>query len=176
MQCPVSYASSKVEKEWSRHIESMRKDVECTFGMLKGLFRILKVPCRYENKECVDNVWWTCCILHNWLLSYDGLYRMEHGMQWAGADGLLDSAADDMEEQEMRIWLGAQLAKRARIRQRCTARTTMERIMDCSGLGADCLPFHVIDTSPEYEEGWTQLRHLLVVHYQRMKQHRAVVM
>ncbi len=41
----------------------MRKDVECTFGILKGRWRILKA----------DYIWLTCCALHNWLLDIDGM-------------------------------------------------------------------------------------------------------
>lgn len=33
---------------WSKCVESIRKDVECTFGILKGRFRILK-----EHISCV---------------------------------------------------------------------------------------------------------------------------
>ena len=55
----------------------MRKDVECTFGILKGRWRILKVGVSlYGNKrglDTVDNTWKTCCALHNMLLEEDGL-------------------------------------------------------------------------------------------------------
>ena len=50
----------------------MRKDVECTFGILKGRWRILKVPMPFHTKREVDNVFFTCCALHNMLLEHDG--------------------------------------------------------------------------------------------------------
>ena len=51
----------------------MRKDVECTFGILKGRWRILKTGIRVEGVDVVDKIWLTCCALHNWLLDIDGL-------------------------------------------------------------------------------------------------------
>jgi hypothetical protein len=51
----------------------MRKDVECTFSILKGRWRILKAGVRIHVVDGVDDVWLTCCALHNWLLDIDGL-------------------------------------------------------------------------------------------------------
>lgn len=34
--CPFKHTTSKIEQRWSNWAESMRKDVECTFGILKG--------------------------------------------------------------------------------------------------------------------------------------------
>jgi hypothetical protein len=39
---PLKRSNDRREIRWSEWIESMRKDVECTFGILKGRFRILK--------------------------------------------------------------------------------------------------------------------------------------
>jgi hypothetical protein len=82
-------------------MESVRKDVECTFGILKCRFRIISHPVPYvsnhrhlavqtranvrsncfyqygktwnEYREKIDATVWTCCILHNMLLRHDGL-------------------------------------------------------------------------------------------------------
>lgn len=54
-------------------MESVRKDVECTFGSLKARFRILRNPIEYHDQSCIDNVFFTCCIIHNILLTIDGL-------------------------------------------------------------------------------------------------------
>ena len=51
----------------------MRKDVECTFGILKGRWQTLKTGVRLHGVDKVDQVWFTCCALHNWLLEIDGL-------------------------------------------------------------------------------------------------------
>jgi hypothetical protein len=36
---------------WAEFIESVRKDVECTFGILKSRFHFLKIGCRYSNQK-----------------------------------------------------------------------------------------------------------------------------
>lgn len=71
------YANSN-EARWSKWAESMRKDVECTFGILKGRFRILKTGIRLHSFTTMDNIWFTCCALHNMLLEIDGL-----ALNWA---------------------------------------------------------------------------------------------
>lgn len=78
------------EIRWSEWIESLRKDVECTFGILKGRWRILKTGIRLHGVAVVDKIWKTCCALHNWLLEIDGLdERWENGVasDWEGELG-----------------------------------------------------------------------------------------
>jgi hypothetical protein len=47
--------------------------VECTFGILKGRWRILKTGIRLHTLEAADRFWKMCCALHNMLLDIDGL-------------------------------------------------------------------------------------------------------
>ena len=70
---PMKLPVLRCDTRWSEWIESMRKDVECCFGIIKGRFRILKSPIRTRSIESVDKIWKTCCALHNWLLDIDGL-------------------------------------------------------------------------------------------------------
>jgi hypothetical protein len=63
------------EIRFSEWLESMRKDVECTFGILKGRFHILKTGVRTESVAMCDKIWMTCCALHNMLLFVDGLHE-----------------------------------------------------------------------------------------------------
>jgi len=86
---PFKVTLDQREIRWSKWVESMRKDVECTFGILKGRWRILKTGIRVEGVDAVDKIWLTCCALHNWLLDIDGLD--EH---WDG-DGLLSTVESD---------------------------------------------------------------------------------
>ncbi len=65
---PISHPNSIEEKRWSANLESFRKDVECTFGILKGRFRVLKTGIRLQSMASVVRVWKTCCALHNMLL------------------------------------------------------------------------------------------------------------
>ncbi|KAI2507621.1 Plant transposon protein [Fragilaria crotonensis] len=69
---PIKTTSSRTEIRFSSWLESMRKDVECTFGILKGRWRILKTGIRLNGVECADKIFLTCCALHNWLLETDG--------------------------------------------------------------------------------------------------------
>ena len=67
---------------FSEWLESMRKDVECTFGIMKGRFSILRYGIRLHSVKNVDKVWLTCCALHNRLLFVDGLNKgWENGVQ-----------------------------------------------------------------------------------------------
>lgn len=69
---PSKNATNYDDVRWSKWVESMRKDVECTFGILKTRWRILRSPIRMKSIDDVDRVWKTCCALHNWLLEIDG--------------------------------------------------------------------------------------------------------
>ena len=70
---PFKRSDTVEELEWSKWLESVRKDVECTFGILKGRWRILKAGCRLHGAVAMDRVFLTCCSLHNLLLERDGL-------------------------------------------------------------------------------------------------------
>ncbi|KAI2499473.1 Plant transposon protein [Fragilaria crotonensis] len=90
---PMKTSCNRSELRFSQWLESMRKDVECTFGILKGRWRILKTGIRLHNTEVADNIWLPCCVLHNMLLDVDGLskawkngarshWEMESGEFW----------------------------------------------------------------------------------------------
>ena len=69
MKDPISFE----EIRFSEWIESMRKDIECTFGSMKQRFHVLKHGIRLHKIANSDKVWSTCCSLHNMLLFIDGL-------------------------------------------------------------------------------------------------------
>ena len=56
------------EQNFYSWMESVRKDVECAFGILKKRWRVLKLPMRVRRKYNAENIFTTCCILHNMLL------------------------------------------------------------------------------------------------------------
>jgi len=65
----------------------MRKDVECTFGILKGRWRILKEGILLHWLKDADPIWKTCFAMHNLLLEVDGLdEKWEDGVisSWQG--------------------------------------------------------------------------------------------
>jgi hypothetical protein len=95
LQCPMKVAGDALELQWSKALESVRKDVECFFGILKGRFRVLKLPVQYRSKESIDDVFYTCCILHNIIHAFDGRDEWEVDVDWGGVDGRLDASLCD---------------------------------------------------------------------------------
>jgi hypothetical protein len=74
--------------EW---LESMRKDIECTFGILKQRFRILKKPIRLYFEDDIDDVVRTCAVLHNILLEFDSFLNPH----WADIDPNVEEPEED---------------------------------------------------------------------------------
>jgi hypothetical protein len=95
MQCPLKPENLCDDDEiaWSERAESVRKDVECLFGVLKARFRLLKLPllcCGKDGHEKVMHIFYTCCMLHNMLLEFDGLMDWEADVDWSSTDGFFD--------------------------------------------------------------------------------------
>ena len=72
---PDSNAKTYDEIRFSEWLESMRKDVECFFGIMKGRFLIFRYGFRLHKIYQCDQMWLTCCALHNMLLEIDGLHE-----------------------------------------------------------------------------------------------------
>jgi Plant transposon protein len=104
LMCPIKDPFLRKEMRWSKWLESMRKDVECTFGILKGRFRILKTGIRIHSIKSVDQIWCTCCALHNVFLEHDGLnIDWEQGgkSDWEGELGEFDDDEDEYDHSGM---------------------------------------------------------------------------
>ena len=67
---PTKTTCSRAEIRFSAWLESLRKDVECTFGILKGRWRVLKMGIPLSGVQAADNIFLTCCALHNWPFVY----------------------------------------------------------------------------------------------------------
>lgn len=99
---------------WRKRLESVRKDTECTFGSMKKRFTILKTHLRYWTSDKIDNVFWTCCIIHNMLLKFDGWQdRANDPMFWRSANDISAdlsppnfSQDDDMVGNDPRCMMG----------------------------------------------------------------------
>lgn len=61
------------EVVFSEWLESVRKDVECAFGILKIRFRFLRGFVIYQDADIIENAFKTAAMLHNMLLKWDGL-------------------------------------------------------------------------------------------------------
>ena len=72
MQCPYKHTADADRVRWSEFVESVRKDVECSFGILKKRFQFLKNGVNWQSKNDIDNAVFSCVILHNMLHDFDG--------------------------------------------------------------------------------------------------------
>ena len=67
--CP--YESARIdtmEGYFSTNLESVRKDVECVFGILKKRWKILDHGFQYRSVAICEKIFFTCCCLHNTML------------------------------------------------------------------------------------------------------------
>ena len=69
------------QKRWSKWVESLRKDVECSFGIMKKQFRNIKNRSRYHNKETLETIFYCCAIMHNMNHHYDRYDDKVHDAQ-----------------------------------------------------------------------------------------------
>ncbi|CAM9721132.1 unnamed protein product [Pylaiella littoralis] len=89
LTAPSKYPGDVDDAAFSKMLESVRKDVECFVGM-KGRFRILKLRLAFHYRKDIDNIFFTCGILHNMLHSFDGMSAFKENVDWAGSAGLHD--------------------------------------------------------------------------------------
>jgi hypothetical protein len=84
-----SIISNHYFRNWQKRMESVRKDIECVFGRLKGRFRVLKCPVNFQKKNEIDNMVITCVTLYNILHLWDGLgdWESKLGVDCSGRDG-----------------------------------------------------------------------------------------
>lgn len=85
---PTKLSVTAEETCFSKWLDRVQKDSSCFFDRLKGRFRLLKLPIAMHTLQDVDNVFLTCCILHNMLHDFDGLHELEADVHWDGRDGL----------------------------------------------------------------------------------------
>ena len=57
LMSPVQNRSAGSDVDiWSKFMESVRKDVECTFGILKQWFHVLKHNVQLQNKAVIHDI------------------------------------------------------------------------------------------------------------------------
>jgi hypothetical protein len=69
--CPFMGAkiNGRLEDYFSSKVESLRKDVECVFGILKSRWASLDKGFKYLEVETCGHIFMTCAVLHNMMLS-----------------------------------------------------------------------------------------------------------
>jgi hypothetical protein len=96
------------------NIESVCKDVECTFGIIKKRWRILNNGLYYREIEICKKIFVTCCCLHNFL--FDLMYRadvrvghvrpLEGAFIWLDDDHALENNNNNFNDQHLAFKFG----------------------------------------------------------------------
>ena len=80
---PMKNASFRSGRLWLEWLESTRKDIGCTFSSLKSRWRFLRNDTVLQDQNSIDDVFFTCRILHNVILECHGLdCRWEKDVDW----------------------------------------------------------------------------------------------
>ena len=93
LQCPDHHTTEHDEVMFAEWLESMRKDIECIFGILKGRFCILKNAIRLKYEDDIEALFRTCAVLHNILLQFDGFLNPD----WLVVDPNIEEPEEDPE-------------------------------------------------------------------------------
>ena len=68
-----SYPTDDKRKWFKKRQESARKDIERAFGVIKKRWKVIRNPSRFDSKEKMGDVMYTCIILHNMIIEDKGL-------------------------------------------------------------------------------------------------------
>lgn len=79
-------------KLWSEWMESVRKDIECTFGILKKRFRFFDNKIEYHSFTVIEDAFKSACIFHNLLRRWDS--PVDSNVPWE----LIDPDSDEEED------------------------------------------------------------------------------
>ena len=97
LQAPLRDAAGDDGARWSERLESVRKSVEMTFGIMKKRFKVLRNAMLFRDPKYIEKVFRACCTLHNLLLRYDRLDTMgQRGQDWVKSKEVI-RARDDTE-------------------------------------------------------------------------------
>jgi len=112
--CPyLGEPSHTMEGYFSSNLESVRKDVECTFGILKKRWRVLNNGLMYRDIKVCEKIFVTCCCLHNFLLDIMVRHNVRVGRGYPiGDDGLWLSGHTHSSESETERFLATKFGMR----------------------------------------------------------------
>jgi hypothetical protein len=65
----ANQTNSHLHDYFSTLVESIRKDIECVFGILKARWTCLDKGFKYREIETWGQIFLTCAVLHNMMLS-----------------------------------------------------------------------------------------------------------
>jgi hypothetical protein len=151
LQCPIKHTPDMDEIRWSEFAESIRKDVECSFGILKKRFQLLKNGINWHNKTDIDHAVFSCVILHNMLHEFDG-----YDERW---ENELYNAHNDKEEQAMLDKIRKRVVRTAENKDDYS---TVGRLF--ANINNIQLASSLDEGDIEYSDKFEDLRHKLVKH------------
>jgi hypothetical protein len=74
--CPFKWPEVGIDRQkWTSHLESIRKNIERTFGSIKQRFGCLVNPITLQDAHHLEQMFNGCCVLHNIILDYNGAYN-----------------------------------------------------------------------------------------------------
>ena len=154
LQDPLKHSCNYPQIRWSKWLESVRKDIERVFGILKRRFIILKSSMEYNTQKKCDNVFTACCMLHNILHAFDG-----YDSRWD--DELdVDAAVPDAEKKEvMKRW-------QARVDRQVASLDKTRIGRNHFGQQQEVLFHDDVEDASEIETTNYQLKMLLVDHFE----------
>lgn len=157
LQCPLKHSEDPDVNLFCAALESIRKDVECFFGILKIRFRYIDGKIEVHSFEEIDNVMYVCCILHNMLLEHDGFSdRWRDLDEWADPDADAHEVFDGQEHLDI-------------IEARGVARAGGQLTVGMLRAVADIDEYDV-----EHDPTWGNLHNALVKNYRIAKQRNAL--
>ena len=94
----------------------MRKDVKCTFGILKKRWRILNNGLEYRDMRVCEKIFVACCWLHNFLLEENeiGYHKVGRGTP-IGNDGVFLDGHTELPATTSETGLSVQFRKRRKL-------------------------------------------------------------
>ena len=123
MMNPLKHTCTRSDRLWSEWVESTRKDVECTFGILKSRWRFLRNGIVLQNQTSIDYAFFTCCILHNLILENDGLdNRWETDIDWETLHPEPDNSDEGFDDDDEHVQGTQQTLINARVNQWVSSR------------------------------------------------------
>ncbi len=144
-------------------MESIRKDSEDVFGILKKRFRVLRLPFLLPNEQDIDNTFRVCCMLHNMSLDERGFNDIGNkSTDWLTPSG--DVVLDERFQTALAL------------SRKCSQITASNGQPAIATAESDYLCVRPLDVDPadiasvEIERGFQSRREALVAHYNYVAQ------